>query len=110
MFERYVRDCCVNYHSLLTLICRTFEESMQSEHLYLLFRILANLSKILSNYLPLMKRSEIRFATFRHLSSKSAFYSPNTPAQKHPYLMMFQENLALSYQMTAFLLLRLAYG
>ena len=35
---------------------------------------------------------------------------PDTPAQKHPYLVRFDENFALSCQMTAFLLLKLAYG
>ena len=75
MFESYVRGCCVKCHSLFFIIYKTFEESMQSEHLYLLFGISANLSKIFS-----------------------------------PYLMRFEENFALSHQVTAFLLLKLAQG
>ena len=110
MLEGYVRGCCVYCHSLFFLICRTFEESMQPEHLYLLFGILGNLSKIFFIKLPASDEKE---AKSDYDISTFTFYSqmlPDTLAQKYPYLMRFEENFALSYQMTAFLLLKLAYG
>ena len=33
MIERYVPVCCVNSKSLFSLLCRTFEESVQPKHL-----------------------------------------------------------------------------
>ena len=88
---------------------------MQPEHLYLMFGILANLSKIFFIKLPASdeKEAQVRCTTFQRLSSKPAFYSrkvADTPAQKAPYLMRFEENFALFYQMMTFLLLKLAYG
>ena len=75
MFERYVRGCCINCHSLFFLICRTFEVSIQSEHLYLLFGIWANLSKMFFIKLPASDEKERNqiydILTFTFYSRKS---------------------------------------
>ena len=114
MLEGYVRGCCVYCHSLFFLICRTFEESMQPKLLYLLFGILGNLSMMFFIKLPASDEKEVKsdlrdfdvyLANLRSVLNKL----PDIPAQKHPYLMKFEESFALSYQKKAFLLLRLAY-
>ena len=111
MFERFVRGCCVNCHSLFFLICRTFEESMQPEHLYLLFWILANLSKIFFIKLPASDGKEAK-SDLRHFDVYSAYGHSDTRTLllRNLYLMRYVENFAHSYQMTAFLFLKLAYG
>ena len=103
-------NCC----SLPLFSCRSFEDSLLPEHLSLLFGILANLSKIFFIKLPASDEKET-IADLRHfdiyLASLHSILEklPGTPAQKHPYQMRFKENFALFYQMTAFLLLKLAY-
>ena len=103
-----------NCYSLFLFSCRSLEDSFLPEHLSLLFGILMNLSKIFFIKLPASDEKEAK-TDLRHfdiyLSNLHSILEklPGSPAQKHPYLMRFRENFALFYQMTAFLLLKLAY-
>ena len=97
----------------MLLIWRAFEESRQPEHLYLLFGISANLSKIFFIKLPASDEKEAKSDLRRfdvYPPNLHSILEKDTPAQKYPYLMRFGENFALSYQMTAFLLIKFAYG
>ena len=95
---------------LILLICRTFEESMQPEHLYLLFGILANLSKIFFIKLPASDEKEAK-TDFRHFDiypANSILFSKSclTPAEKYPYLMRFWKELRSFLSDDSFLITR----
>ena len=83
MFQRYVRGCCANCHTLFFLNSSTIEDSMRPEH-FLLFGFLGNLSKVFFIKMPLSdEKSEIRFMTFRRFHSiLESWWTPlfrNTP-------------------------------
>ena len=100
---------CVNCHSLFFLICSAHLKKYATWTLSSVWNLRKLEQDILHQATSLWwKRSEIR-TTFRRLHSILEKL-PDTLPQKYPYLMRFEENFALSYQMTAFFLLRLAYG